>query len=69
MYKKNKVNLKSIKKIMSGKELRRKSDRREYVEDLMSKTTSKIGKQQTRIDKDNKTRKKLWREKQKNVFY
>ena len=69
MYKKNKVNLKSIKKIMSGKELRRKSDRREYVEDLMSKTTSKIGKQQIRIDKDNKTRKKLWREKQKNVFY
>lgn len=69
MYKKNKVNLSSIKRIMDSKEKTRREGRMDYIENLMKMTTDKLGKQQKQIDQDNKTKKKLWREKQKKVFY
>ena len=51
MYKKNKVNLKNIKRIMTGKEKVRLSDRRSYSENLMDITSKKLNKRQKEIDK------------------
>ena len=69
MYKKNKVSLRNIKKIMSGKINQRKQDRLFTQESMLDMTLEKLKKGQKEIDKRNKTKKKLWREKQKKVFY
>lgn len=69
MYKKNKVSLRNIKKIMTGKVNQRKQDRLFTQESMLDMTLEKLRKGQKEIDKRNKTKKKLWREKQKKVFY
>ena len=69
MYKKNKVSLRNIKKIMTGKVNQRKQDRLFTQESMLDMTLEKLKKGQKEIDKRNKTKKKLWREKQKKVFY
>ena len=69
MYKKNKVNLKSIKKLMSGKKKVRQQHRRSYVENLMDITTKKLEKGQKEIDKKLELQKKLQKERQRNILY
>ena len=69
MYKKNKVNLKSIKKLMSGKKKVRQQHRRSYVENLMDMTTKKLEKDQKQIDKKLKRQKKFQTERQRNILY
>lgn len=69
MYKKNKVSLRNIKKIMTGKVNQRKQDRLFTQESMLDKTLEKLKKGQKEIDKRNKTKKKLWKEKQKRTFY
>ena len=69
MYKKNKVSLRNIKKIMTGKINQRKQDRLFTQESMLDMTLEKLKKGQKEIDKRNKTKKKLWREKQRKVFY
>tara|TARA_R110000824_G_scaffold286302_1_gene474467 strand:+ start:2198 stop:2407 length:210 start_codon:yes stop_codon:yes gene_type:complete len=69
MYKKNKVNLKNIKRIMTGKEKVRLSDRRTYSENLMDITSKKLNKRQKEIDKRLERQKKSQKENQKNILY
>ena len=69
MYKKNKVNLKNIKRIMPGKEKVRLSDRRTYSENLMDITSKKLNKRQKEIDKRLERQKKSQKENQKNILY
>jgi len=69
MYKKNKVSLRNIKKIMTGKVNQRKQERLTHQESMLDMTLEKLRKSQKEIDKQNQTKKKLWREKQKKVFY
>ena len=69
MFKKNKVNLKSIKKLMSGKKKVREHHRRSYVENLMDITTKKLEKGQREIDKKLDRQKKLQKERQRNILY
>tara|TARA_R110001592_G_scaffold194834_2_gene442459 strand:+ start:1028 stop:1237 length:210 start_codon:yes stop_codon:yes gene_type:complete len=69
MYKKNKVNLKNIKRIMTGKEKVRLSDRRTYSENLMDITSKKLNKRQKEIDKRLERQKKSQKINQKNILY
>mgnify|MGYP003666387597 CR=1 FL=1 len=69
MYKKNKVNLKNIKRIMTGKEKVRLSDRRSYSENLMDITSKKLNKRQKEIDKRLERQKKSQKINQKNILY
>ena len=69
MYKKNKVNLKSIKRLMSNKERVRQEHRRSYVENLMDITTKKLEKGQKEIDRKKVLQKKYQKESQKNILY
>jgi len=69
MYKKNKVSLRNIKRIMTGKVNQRKQERLTHQESMLDMTLDKLSKDQKRIDQQNKTKKKLWKEKQKKVFY
>ena len=69
MYKKNKVNLKNIKRIMTGKEKVRISDRRTYSENLMDITSKKLNKRQKEIDKRLERQKKSQKINQKNILY
>lgn len=69
MYKKNKVSLRNIKNIMTGKVNQKKQDRLFTQESMLDMTLEKIKKGQKEIDKRNKTKKKLWKEKQKRKFY
>ena len=69
MYKKNKVNLKNIKRIMTGKEKVRLSDRRTYSENLMDITSKKLNKRHKEIDKRLERQKKSQKENQKNILY
>jgi len=69
MYKKNKVSLRNIKRIMTGKVNQRKQERLTHQESMLDMTLEKLRKSQKEIDKQNQTKKKLWREKQKKVFY
>ena len=54
---------------MTGKVNQRKQDRLFTQESMLDMTLEKLKKGQKEIDKRNKTKKKLWREKQKKVFY
>ena len=65
MYKKNKVNLRNIKRIMTGKERVRQEHRRSYTENLMDITTKKLSERQKQIDKVSNLRKKKQKEKLK----
>jgi len=69
MYKKNKVSLRNIKRIVGGKVNQRRQERLNHQQSMLDMTLEKLGKEQKRIDQQNKTKKKLWREKQKKVFY
>jgi hypothetical protein len=69
MYKKNKVNLKNIKRIMSGKERVRISDRRSYSENLMDITTKKLNQRQKEIDRVSRIKKKQQKNNTKNILY
>lgn len=69
MYKKNKVSLRNIKNIMTGKVNQKKQDRLFTQESMLDMTLEKLKKGQKEIDKRNKTKKKLWKEKQKRKFY
>ena len=69
MYKKNKVNLRNIKKLMSGKQQVQNHNRRSYVEKLMDITSKKLESRQKEIDKRQKKEKILQKERQKNILY
>lgn len=69
MYKKNKVNLKNIKRLMSNKERVRQEHRRSYTENLMDITTKKLSERQKQIDKVSNLRKKKQKENTKNILY
>ena len=69
MYKKNKVNLRNIKKLMSGKTRVQQHHRRSYVENLMDITSKKLESRQKEIDKRQKKEKILQKERQKNILY
>ena len=69
MYKKNKVNLKSIKRLISNKEKVRREHRRSYVENLMDITSKKLEKGQKEIDRKKVLQKKYQKERQKNILY
>ena len=69
MYKKNKVNLRNIKKLMSGKTRVQQQHRRSYVENLMDITSKKLESRQKEIDKRQKKEKILQKERQKNILY
>ena len=69
MYKKNKVNLRNIKKLMSGKQQVQRHHRRSYVENLMDITSKKLESRQKEIDKRQKKEKILQKERQKNILY
>ena len=69
MYKKNKVNLRNIKRIMTGKERVRQEHRRSYSENLMDITTKKLDKRQKDSDKRLERQKKSQKENQKNILY
>lgn len=54
---------------MTGKVNQRKQERLTHQESMLDMTLEKLRKSQKEIDKQNQTKKKLWREKQKKVFY
>jgi len=69
MYKKNKVNLRSIKNIMGRKHEQKRLDREFYSENLMNSVTKKLNKQQKEIDKKKELQKIYQKNSQKNILY
>lgn len=69
MYKKNKVNLTSLKGIMGRKMEQKKLDRKFYSENLMTSVTKKLDKRQKEIDKQKEIQKKYQKNSQKNILY
>jgi hypothetical protein len=67
--KKSKVNLKPLQSIMRGKQLTKKKERLDYIENLYNITTTKLNKTQKVIDTKLKNQKKFQKTSQKNILY